>query len=89
MLLAAWVLYKSAMIVLEDSRHFDRSYILTQQDYGEYPVSEFEIDGTTIYYPTEGDQVGYKPFPAATHDMTGEIEFYDGELKNGIKAVGK
>jgi hypothetical protein len=41
----------------------------------------------TIYYPVSGDQVGYDPFPAATHDVTGEVELIGKEIKDGFKAL--
>ena len=82
----AWFIYKCAVVALEDYRHFDPKYLLKQQDYGTYEVDSFEMGSETIYYPASGDQVGYDPFPSATHDITGEVELIGREIKEGFKA---
>ena len=83
----AWFIYKCAIVALEDSRRFNPEYLLRQQDYGSYEVESFEMGSETIYYPVSGDQVGYDPFPAATHDVTGEVELIGKEIKEGFKAL--
>ncbi len=85
----AWFIYKCAIVALEDNRHFNPEYLLRQQDYGSYEVDTFKMGDETFYYPVSGDQVGYDPFPSATHDITGEVELIGGEIKEGFKAVGK
>lgn len=79
-----WLLYKGVNLVLEDTGRFDIKYLAEQQDYGTYSTDTFELEGITFYYPTEGDQVGYYPFPAATHDLTGEVELMGKELSSGF-----
>ncbi len=83
----AWFIYKCAIVALEDNRHFNPEYLLRQQDYGSYEVDTFKLGDETFYYPVSGDQVGYDPFPSATHDITGEVELIGGEIKEGFKAV--
>ena len=85
----AWFIYKCAIVALEDNRHFNPEYLLRQQDYGSYEVDTFKMGDETFYYPVSGDQVGYDPFPSATHDITGEVELIGREIKEGFKAVGK
>ena len=85
----AWFIYKCAIVALEDNRHFNPEYLLRQQDYGSYEVDTFKLGDETFYYPVSGDQVGYDPFPSATHDITGEVELIGRDIKEGFKAVGK
>jgi hypothetical protein len=85
----AWFIYKCAIVALEDNRHFNPEYLLRQQDYGSYEVDTFKMGDETFYYPVSGDQVGYDPFPSATHDITGEVELIGGEIKEGFKATGQ
>lgn len=35
-----------------------------QQDYGDYALESYEVDGVTFYYPVSGDRTGYDSFPA-------------------------
>ena len=84
-----WLLYKGVNLALEDYGKFNPVYLVEQQDYGTYSTDTFELEGVTFYYPTEGDRVGYSPFPAATHDLTGETVFMGKELKDGFKSVTK
>ncbi|MBQ7615536.1 MAG: hypothetical protein IJU77_10860 [Butyrivibrio sp.] len=86
---AIWILYKGVFLVVEDYRRFNPIYIVKQQDYGEYATKSFTMGGETIYYPAEGDQIGYHPFPAATHDITGETELMGKEITDGFKAIEK
>lgn len=85
----AWFIYKCAIAALEDNRHFNPEYLLRQQDYGSYEVNTFKMGDETFFYPASGDQVGYDPFPAATHDITGEVELIGEEIKEGFKAVSQ
>ena len=85
----AWFIYKCAIVALEDNRHFNPEYLLRQQDYGSYEVDTFKMGDETFYYPVSGDQVGYDPFPSATHDITGEVELIGGEIKEGFKAASQ
>ena len=84
-----WLIYKGAFLIIEDSHRFNPQYLVRQQDYGRYETEEFELGGYTFYYPKEGDQVGYAPFPAATHDVTGEIRLMGRKIADGFEAVGK
>jgi len=88
-LLCIWIIYKEANIVLEDIPRFNPQYLITQQDYGTYDVTSFELGDTVIYYPTEGDRAGYAPFPSSTHNLTGEVELIGSELTDGLKSAGQ
>lgn len=83
---ALWIVYKSANLAVEDAARFDAAYLVSQQDYGRYETKEFELSHETIYYPAEGDRIGYYPFPAATHDINGETELIGDKIKDGFKS---
>jgi hypothetical protein len=87
--LVLWLVYKCGFTILDDVKRFNPVYIADQQDYGEYEVDSFEIEGTTIYYPVEGDRVGYYPFPAATHDVSDKIAFMGTKIEDGIISTGE
>ncbi len=87
--LACWLIYKGVNVVIEDVPRFNSKYLVEQQDYGNYATSTYQIDGITFYYPTEGDRVGYAPFPSSTHDLTGEVEFIGEKMEKGFKNVLK
>ncbi|WP_034445466.1 LIC_10190 family membrane protein [Butyrivibrio sp. AE2032] len=86
-ILLLWLAYKAIFLVVDDSGRYNPVYLVKQQDYGEYETKEFELNGVKIYYPATGDQVGYYPFPAATHDLTGEVELMGNDVKDGFKSV--
>ncbi len=81
-----WLLYKGANLIAEDMTRFNARYLLTQQDYGTYETREFKLGKDTVYYPADGDQIGYYPFPAATHDLTGEVELIGEGIRGGFKS---
>ncbi len=87
--MALWLVYKGVNIALEDSQRFNSRYIFTQQDYGQYETNSFELDGNIFYYPKNGDQVGYDPFPSATHDVSDEIELMGNEIKDGFRNISE
>jgi hypothetical protein len=54
-----------------------------QKDYGEYSLASYEVNGVTFYYPIEGDQVGYKYFPAIPVRI--DITFRGDDISSGFK----
>ncbi|WP_034475092.1 LIC_10190 family membrane protein [Butyrivibrio proteoclasticus] len=81
-----WLLYKGVNLVRADIPGFNSTNFLAQQDYGQYDVESFEISGVTFYYPKEGDRIGYKYFPAATRDLSEELQFIGYGITSGIVA---
>ena len=59
-----FLLYKSGMTILQEIPHFDKKYFLKQEDYSAYEVKPYTVSGIAFYYPVEGDQTGYSPFPS-------------------------
>ncbi|MBO4458016.1 MAG: hypothetical protein J5802_09870 [Butyrivibrio sp.] len=84
-LMILWTAYKAVHLVAEAEKRFNEAYMVNQQDYGKYEVKSYSINGVTFYYPTEGDRVGYDPFPASTEDLTGKLEFMGTKLEDGFK----
>ena len=85
--IAVFLCYKGLRLVMDDVPRFNAANLIVQQDYGEYEVDTYEISGVTFYYPTEGDRVGYYPFPSSTTDKTGEIELYGKSIIDGFKST--
>lgn len=59
-----------------------KPYYVCQQDYGSYDMESFEADGIKMYYPKNGDRVGYECFPAVPRPV--EVYLRSEELKNGF-----
>ncbi len=82
-----FIVYKGAVLLIDDSARFNPNYLVLQQDYGEYETESFELGKDIFYYPKEGDRIGYYSFPGATHDVSGEVEPMGKEIKSGFKAT--
>ncbi len=84
-LLLMLIALKGAKCVIEEAPRFNPVYFLEQQDYGQYEVEEYEVNGITFYYPKEGDRVGYLPFPSSptkeTFTMLGKT------IKDGFGSI--
>ena len=80
-----WLVYKGVNLVVDAEKRFNPSYLLKQQDYGTYEVKSYEVNGTTFYYPTEGDRVGYDPFPSSPENLDGKLEFIGENIEDGFK----
>ena len=78
-----WFVYKCANVAFEDAGRFNASYLVMQQDYGQYETQEFKIGDDTYYCPSEGDRIGYYPFPSAPRDMTGQVQLMGKEISGG------
>ncbi len=78
-----WFVYKCANVAIEDAGRFNASYLVIQQDYGQYETQEFKIGDDTYYCPSEGDRIGYYPFPSAPRDMTGQVQLMGKEISGG------
>lgn len=62
-------IYKASTLGIETVRMATSDYLINQQDYIDFDVYEYEIDGITFYAPTEGDRVGYNAFPSSPWQM--------------------
>ena len=58
-------------------------YYIYQQDYVDSPAETYEVDGVTIYVPTDRGQIGYNKFPSSP--IVQKIELRDGTLESGFR----
>ena len=60
--------YKLFAFSREAFIEFSKQHLISQQDYGTYEYAEKKIKDITFYYPLEGDQIGYNPFPSFPYE---------------------
>ena len=82
-----WLAFKGVNLVAEAEKRFNPDYLLKQQDYGVYEVKPYEVNGVTFYYPSEGDRVGYEPFPSSPENLSGKLQFIGGNPKDGFVKI--
>jgi hypothetical protein len=64
-LILLFLAYKSVRVLLPEIKSLKVRELAVQQDYPEFDVNSYQIDGITFYYPVTGDQTGYQPFPSS------------------------
>jgi len=74
--------YKGVMLVGEICSEYRNDTWIMQQDYDNYQVYEYNIDGVTIYAPSEGDRTGYDAFPSSPWEM--DIKLRGENLSDGF-----
>lgn len=74
--------YKAFALGKNEINMIKYPYYLFQQNYEEYEVYSYEVDGITFYAPVNGDQTGYLCFPSAPFEFQGELR--GEELKDGF-----
>ncbi len=82
--IAAFTLVKAASLAGYVYETADRPYYLRQEDYGEYALESYEVQGVTFWYPESGDRVGYAAFPALPRRE--EISFRGAGIEDGFCA---
>ena len=83
LILVAFLLYRGYNLVNMILELCDQPYYIYQQDYGTYPATTYEVDGITIYVPTDRGQIGYDKFPSSP--IVQEIELRGEGLKSGFR----
>lgn len=69
-------------------RNLMEPYYIVQKDYDTSPMTEFDMNGVTVYSPTKGDVTGYKYFPSSTYDFMIQCTELRGEtLKDGFRSL--
>lgn len=58
-------------------------YYTAQKDYSDWPASEYNLDGQTIYIPKEDALIGYNQFPASL--LTIDVELRGDDFKDGFR----
>lgn len=85
-ILVAFLLYRGynlGNMVLEFA---DQPYYVRQQGYGDHPADTYEVDGVTIYVPTDRGQIGYDKFPSSP--IVQDIELRGDDLRSGFRKKG-
>lgn len=59
-----------------------KPYYVHQQDYGNYDLNSFFVEGIPFYYPKTGDQTGYDSFPAIPRKIT--VKLRGAQIKDGF-----
>ena len=84
-LMMIFVVYKIYGVGRDIAQNYRLPYYVTAQPYEEYPVVEYEAGGHIFYCPVNGDQTGYKSFPAAPGMYNGG--FGGEDLKDGFRIM--
>lgn len=50
-------------------QNLTQPYYVRQKDYDISEMAEYDMNGVTVYYPKEGEVVGYKYFPSSAYKM--------------------
>jgi len=58
-----------------------------QQDYGQYELESYDVNGVLFYYPVSGDRTGYDYFPSVPRQT--EIFFRGEAMKEGFFSAGE
>lgn len=82
-LLVAFLLYKGYNLIQMTAELGRQPYYIYQQDYVDSPAETYEVDGVTIYVPTDRGQIGYNKFPSSP--IVQKIELRDGTLESGFR----
>ena len=62
-------------------------YYLWQQDYVDGSAEMYEVDGVTIYVPTDRGQIGYNKFPSSP--IVQDIELRGNSIRDGFRKKPK
>lgn len=74
--------------VLFVKQNITQPYYMAQKDYDTSPMTEYDMDGITIYSPTQGQITGYQYFPASSYSiMITNTELRGSSLKDGFRSL--
>ena len=79
-----FVLYKCVAITREGTLLREHGYLISQKDYGTYPMEEYWIDGAEFYRPVSGDRSGYAPFPSTPTDRSAQVRMIGESIGDGF-----
>lgn len=77
--------FKCVALGREIATTYVDDYWIAQKDYDNFEILSYEVEGITIYYPAEGDRVGYDAFPSAPAKT--EVELLGAEIEDGFAAA--
>ena len=84
--LVAFLGYRGYNLYHMVAEFWKEPYYLYQQDYGQWPAFSYEVDGLTIYVPTDRGQIGYDKFPSSP--VVQPIELRKGTVRAGFRKKG-
>lgn len=79
-----FVLYKCVAVMREGTLLREHGYLISQKDYGTYPMEEYLIDGVKFYHPVSGDRSGYAPFPSTPTDRSAQVRMIGESVRDGF-----
>lgn len=74
--------------VLFIKQNLTQPYYICQKDYETSPMTEYDMNGITVYSPTEGQVTGYQYFPSSSYNyMINTTELRGSSLKEGFRSL--
>ena len=86
-LLVAFFTYKGYNLIQMVRELAYEPYYLWQQDYVDGAAEMYEVDGVTIYVPTDRGQIGYNKFPSSP--IVQDIELRGNSIRDGFRKKPK
>ena len=86
-LLVAFFAYKGYNLIQMVRELAYEPYYLWQQDYVDGSAETYEVDGVTIYVPTDRGQIGYNKFPSSP--IVQDIELRGNSIRDGFRKKTK
>lgn len=86
LILVAFLAYKSYNLFNMVLEFKDQQNYIWQQDYTDGPAETYEVDGITVYVPTDRGQIGYNKFPSSP--VVQDIELRGEGLEDGFRVKG-
>lgn len=86
-LLVAFFTYKGYNLIQMVRELAYEPYYLWQQDYVDGSAEMYEVDGVTIYVPTDRGQIGYNKFPSSP--IVQDIELRGNSIRDGFRKKPK
>ena len=84
--LSVLLLYKAADLAGAVRESAAQPYYIRQQEYGEFDAFTYEVDGVTIYVPSDGGRIGYDKFPSSPRVQDIELR-RSGDISSGFRAA--
>ena len=84
--LSVLLLYKAADLAGAVRESAAQPYYIRQQEYGTFDAFTYEVDGVTIYVPSDGGRIGYDKFPSSPRVQDIELR-RSGDISSGFRAA--
>lgn len=75
--------YKLFAFGSEIAMAYDGNNFVMQKDYEDFETVAYEVDGVIIYYPVQGDRVGYAAFPSSP--AVADVMLRKEEIQEGFR----